>query len=40
LFSPAAVTLMNLDTGRCLRFGEPNPKVLAQSFFGGNGRQS
>ena len=34
LFSPAAVTLVNLDTGRCWRFGEPNPQVLAQSFLG------
>lgn len=40
LFSPAAITLVNLDTGRCLRFGEPNPQVLAKSFLGGHGRQS
>lgn len=34
LFSPAVVTFVNLDTGRCLRFGEPNPPVLARSFGG------
>ena len=32
LFSPAVVTFVNLDTGRCLRYGEPNPPVLARSF--------
>ncbi len=32
LFSPAVVTFVNLDTGRCFRFGEPNPPVLARSF--------
>lgn len=34
LFSPAVVTFVNLDTGRCLRYGEPNSPVLAQSFAG------
>jgi methenyltetrahydromethanopterin cyclohydrolase len=32
LFSPAMVTLANLDTGRSFRFGELNPEVLARSF--------
>ena len=32
LFSPAVVTFVNLDTGRYLRFGEPNPPVLASLF--------
>ena len=33
LFSPAMVTLSNLDTGSCLRFGAVNDDVLAASFF-------
>jgi methenyltetrahydromethanopterin cyclohydrolase len=32
LFSPARVTLVNLDTGRTHRYGEYEPGVLAQSF--------
>ena len=32
LFSPAEVTLVNLDTGRSFRYGEVNKRVLAQSF--------
>lgn len=32
LFSPAVVTLVNLDTGRWLRFGATRPDVLAESF--------
>lgn len=32
LFSPAVVTLVNLDTGRSHTFGELNPNVLAKSF--------
>jgi len=32
LFSPATVTLANLDTGRCRRFGETMPEVLQRSF--------
>lgn len=32
LFSPAAVTLMNLDTGRIHRFGQVVPEVLGRSF--------
>jgi methenyltetrahydromethanopterin cyclohydrolase len=32
LFSPAVVTLVNLDTGRVHRHGELRPDVLAQSF--------
>lgn len=32
LFSPAHVTLMNLDTGRTHRFGEVNAPVLQRSF--------
>jgi methenyltetrahydromethanopterin cyclohydrolase len=34
LFSPAAVTLMNLDTGRVHRFGAVNAVVLQRSFGG------
>lgn len=32
LFSPAVVTLVNLDSGRSLRFGATRPDVLAESF--------
>lgn len=32
LFSPAQVTLINLDTGRAHRFGEVNAAVLQKSF--------
>ena len=32
LFSPAEVTLQNLDTGRVHRFGQPAPDVLQKSF--------
>jgi len=32
LFSPAAVTLINLDTGRTARFGGTRPDLLQQSF--------
>lgn len=32
LFSPAAISLHNLDTGRCHAFGEPRPDVLKRSF--------
>ena len=32
LFSPARITLMNLDSGRCHEFGDLRPDVLAQSF--------
>lgn len=32
LFSPAMVTLVNLDTGNSFRFGEVNHDVLARSF--------
>ena len=32
LFSPAVVTLINLDTGRSHRFGELRPDVLERSF--------
>ena len=32
LFSPAAVTLINLRSGRCHRFGETNAAVLRRSF--------
>jgi methenyltetrahydromethanopterin cyclohydrolase len=32
LFSPAQVTLMNLNSGRCFTRGEPMPDVLQQSF--------
>jgi methenyltetrahydromethanopterin cyclohydrolase len=34
LFSAAAVTLVNLDTGRQHHFGQPNPAVLQRSFAG------
>jgi methenyltetrahydromethanopterin cyclohydrolase len=32
LFSPAVVTLVNLNSGRALRFGELRPDVLERSF--------
>lgn len=32
LFSPAVITLNNLDTGRSFRFGETRPDVLKKSF--------
>ncbi|MFP6763835.1 MAG: methenyltetrahydromethanopterin cyclohydrolase [Planctomycetaceae bacterium] len=32
LFSPAAVTLQNLDTGRMHRAGQVNEEVLRTSF--------
>lgn len=32
LFSPAVITLNNLDTGRCFRFGETRPDLLRKSF--------
>ncbi len=32
LFSPAMVTLINLDTGRALRFGHLVPRVIHESF--------
>ncbi len=32
LFSPAEVTLMNLDTGRTFRYGATRPDLLARSF--------
>ena len=32
LFSPAVITLENLDTGNSFRFGEINHEVLGQSF--------
>jgi len=32
LFSPAQVTLVNLDTGNSFRFGELRPDVIRQSF--------
>lgn len=32
LFSPAEVTIHNLDTGKCFRFGRLAPEVLAESF--------
>lgn len=32
LFSPAVVTIVNVDTGRTRRFGETFPDVLQQSF--------
>jgi methenyltetrahydromethanopterin cyclohydrolase len=32
LFSPAMVTLMNLDTGNSFRFGKRNEEILALSF--------
>ena len=34
LFSPAMVTLNNLDSGRQFRFGETRPDVLRTSFYG------
>jgi methenyltetrahydromethanopterin cyclohydrolase len=34
LFSPAAVTFCNLDTGRTFRFGQVSPDVLQRSFLG------
>jgi methenyltetrahydromethanopterin cyclohydrolase len=34
LFSPAVVTLINLDTGRSFRFGKLAPEVLRSSFGG------
>ena len=34
LFSPATVTLNNLDSGRQFRFGETRPDVLRTSFYG------
>lgn len=33
LFSPASVTLQNIDTGRTFQFGVVNEEVLAASFF-------
>lgn len=32
LFSPAEITLANLDTGRCFTFGEVFPEVIRRSF--------
>ena len=32
LFSPAVVTLANLDTGRSFRFGRTVPEVIQKSF--------
>lgn len=32
LFSPAEVTLANLDTGRCFTFGAVSPEVIRRSF--------
>ncbi len=32
LFSPAVVTLANLDTGSTFRFGELHPRVIHESF--------
>jgi methenyltetrahydromethanopterin cyclohydrolase len=32
LFSPAALTLANIETGNQFRFGEVNPELLARSF--------
>jgi methenyltetrahydromethanopterin cyclohydrolase len=32
LFSPAMITLRNLDTGRSFRFGQLAPEVIAKSF--------
>jgi methenyltetrahydromethanopterin cyclohydrolase len=32
LFSPAQITLVNLDTGRTFRFGDVNHDILSQSF--------
>ncbi|MBM4094405.1 MAG: methenyltetrahydromethanopterin cyclohydrolase [Planctomycetes bacterium] len=37
LFSPAEVQLVNLDSGRLLRFGRPEPGILEQSFGNGEG---
>lgn len=34
LFSPAEVTLLNLDTGRSHAFGAPRPEIVARSFWG------
>jgi methenyltetrahydromethanopterin cyclohydrolase len=34
LFSPAAITLVNLATGKMQRFGQTRPDVLARSFGG------
>jgi methenyltetrahydromethanopterin cyclohydrolase len=34
LFSPAVVTLMNLDTGNTFRFGHTLPRVIHRSFSG------
>jgi methenyltetrahydromethanopterin cyclohydrolase len=34
LFSPAVVTLANLDTGRSFRFGRVLPEVIERSFAG------
>ncbi len=34
LFSPACVTLVNLDTGHSYRFGEVRPEVIGKSFSG------
>jgi methenyltetrahydromethanopterin cyclohydrolase len=34
LFSPAEIALVNIETGRLHRFGEPNVDVLEQSFAG------
>lgn len=32
LFSPAVVSLVNLDSGRCFRFGHTLPRVIHESF--------
>jgi methenyltetrahydromethanopterin cyclohydrolase len=32
LFSPAVITLVNLDTGRAFRYGYTSPRVLHESF--------
>ena len=34
LFSPAVVTLMNIDSGGSFQFGETRPEVLSESFQG------
>ncbi len=34
LFSPAEIHLVNLDTGRLFRFGQPQPQILEKSFSG------
>jgi methenyltetrahydromethanopterin cyclohydrolase len=34
LFSPARVTLLNLETGRSWQFGELRPDLIRQSFLG------